>query len=231
MGTSGKNRLWANDDGMVNPTEQQPPAEETVQQSNVPEELPSQTKKPRTQEPVSKPQTDSQPIVVDHSGDGDTNDTAMPDSEPEAEAGPVSDMDWLRSKTSRLLGLLDEEEQADFEQRKVDEPVEAESPVEESRSAAIEQINSPEPQEATNTDHVAETPVTTPEQDTNIDNIKLSARLFVRNLAYDLRENDLQPLFSPYGKTEEVSTQFFFSVPNPPSPPAEVYYTPAGLLA
>ncbi|KAJ6144256.1 hypothetical protein N7470_008151 [Penicillium chermesinum] len=186
---NSKTHTWANDDGMVNPTKEEPSA-----QANTPEAV-----------------TDIQPTIVDHSGDGEAEHADMEDDGAKAENAPVSDMDWLRSKTSRLLGLLDDEEQADFNQRKVDELARSESPVEESRSAAINQIAN---QGTTNNEDVveptepAQPSETTPEQDTNIDNIRLSARLFVRNLAYYVTEGDLEPLFSEYGKTEEIHVAF-----------------------
>ena len=71
---------------------------------------------------------------------------------------------------------------------------------EESRTAAIEKI-------APNTTDVDSITEATPE-DPNIDLIRNSARLFLRNLAYDTTESDLQPIFERFGKIEEVSTFF-----------------------
>lgn len=158
-------------------------------------------KKARTQEPpAGGSHEEPQPMVVDRSGeDGDKENPTQQDAEPAEEAGPVSDADWLRSKTSRLLGLLDEDEQAEFEQHKAQEPVQ--SPTrdnDESRNTVIENIGT---EGATNDDAAQ----TTPEHDQNVDLIRASARLFLRNLAYDIREEDLQPLFAPFGKIEEVS--------------------------
>ena len=207
---SGKTRTWANDDNIPQPSEAPALAiNQPTQDNSVTEELPSHPKKARTQESfVGVSDQAPQPMVVDHSGEDKAETSQAQDDQKasEAEAGAVSDMDWLRSKTSRLLGLLDEDEQADFEQRTVDEPAESQSPVhDESRSAAIEHIGS---QDLTNADDTAEATETTPEQDANIELIRASARLFLRNLAYDVTEDDLHPLFSPFGKTEEVSTCF-----------------------
>lgn len=232
---SGKTRTWANDDTMAAPSADPTPViNQPTHDNSVAEEVPSQPKKARIQEPqpVATQETESEPMVIDQSEDQSEEDgnedasaqqeTAAQDGQGEEEAGPASDMDWLRSKTSRLLGLLDEDEQAEFEERKVDKPVESRSsPKDESRSAAIEQITSePEPEPFTNADETIDEPAEeeeedkekeneiSPEQAKNIELIRDSARLFLRNLSYDLKEADLYPLFSPFGKTEEVSSWF-----------------------
>ncbi|KAJ5719121.1 hypothetical protein N7493_007576 [Penicillium malachiteum] len=213
---SGKTRTWANDDTLAQASAESAAAaiNQPTQETKVVEEVPSQPKKARIQETSTPASTEvPEPMVVDHSGEDGKEKN--PD-QAEEETGPVSDMDWLRSKTSRLLGLLDEDEQAEFEERKADEPIKSRSPsVDESRSAQIERISSPPP--ATNVDEVDE-PVDdadepeedeiSPEQAKNIDLIRSSARLFLRNLSYELTEADLQPLFSPFGKTEEIHIAF-----------------------
>lgn len=207
MQNSSKSRTWANDDNMANPSEDSAPAiNQPTQDNSVTDELPSQPKKARTQDSFAGGSNEQpQPMVVDQSGEDGEKETSMQeDTEAAEEAGPVSDADWLRSKTSRLLGLLDEDEQVEFEQHQVDEP--AQSPGrnnDESRNAVIENIGA---QDATNDDDAAQTtPEQDQEQDQNIDLIRASARLFVRNLAYDTREADLQPLFATFGKIDEVS--------------------------
>ncbi|KAJ5712914.1 uncharacterized protein N7483_010095 [Penicillium malachiteum] len=215
---SGKTRTWANDDTLAQASAESAAAaiNRPTQETKVVEEVPSQPKKARIQENSTPASTEvPEPMVVDHSGEDGKEETS---DQAEEETGPVSDMDWLRSKTSRLLGLLDEDEQAEFEERKADEPIKSRSPsVDESRSAQIERISSPPP--ATNVDEVDE-PVEdadepeedeiSPEQAKNIELIRSSARLFLRNLSYELTEADLQPLFTPFGKTEETSKGFAY---------------------
>lgn len=204
-----KTRTWANDDDMVQSSEDHMPTiYQATQETSVSEELPSQPKKARIEESTAHiPSAQPEPMVVDKSKEEESNENGPQEDNlaaPEAEAEPVSDADWLRSKTSRLLGLLDEEEQAEFESQKVNEPIEAPADTsDESRNAAIENTKS---QAAANADCTAQPPS---ENDTTIDLIRTSARLFVRNLAYDLTETDLRPLFAPFGKLEEVS--FFLS--------------------
>lgn len=232
---SGKTRTWANDDTMA---QAQASAETATaiaqppQEKEPSEEKPSQPKKARTTETLPPASTEApQPTVVDHSGEDGTEAVSAQEDKNEEEAGPVSDMDWLRSKTSRLLGLLDEEEQAEFDERKAEEPEAPQSPVKgNSRIAEIEdeeEESAPQPatdlaadepmddaEESTEEDRIS------PEQAKNIDLIRTSARLFLRNLSYQLKEADLQPLFAPFGKTEEVSTSVLHSqCPVSHSPP------------
>lgn len=236
---NSKTRTWANDD-MIPPSEQPTPAiNQPTEDNSVTEELPSHPKKARIQEPstgASKEQP--QPMAVDSGADEGDDTPAQEETEEPEEAGPVSDADWLRSKTSRLLGLLDEEELADFEQHKAEEPTEPPRRINvESRTAAIENIGSENvvSEPATNDDDVAQEIPEREEQepinDQNIDLIRASARLFLRNLAYDIKEADLQPLFAPYGKLEEVSAIYLlFPCPQLPEPKTPVLRQSARMM-
>ena len=121
--------------------------------------------------------------------------------EPDASSAVrISDADWLRSKTSRLLGLLDDEEQAELDRKK--EAVRLNGEVQ----------SPPDQGTASRGDKgIGGAPVRTPDVDINVDNIRSSARLFVRNLPYDTMEMDLEAIFAPFGKVEEVSC--FYSLP------------------
>ncbi|KAJ5964154.1 uncharacterized protein N7479_004030 [Penicillium vulpinum] len=216
MGSSSKTRTWANDDDMIKPSvDTVPVINQPAQEEKQTEELPSHPKKAKTEKPPTV--TEPEPMVIDKSEKEEVQEILEQDNsaEPEAETGPISDADWLRSKTSRLLGLLDEEEQDEFDQHKAAAPTTAptkaysppsssgdESPQrdEESRTVAIEKI-------APNTTDVDSTTEVTPD-DPNIDLIRNSARLFLRNLAYDTTESDLQPIFERFGKIEEIHVAF-----------------------
>lgn len=222
MGSSSKTRTWANDDEMIKPAVDTVPVINQPAQEEEIQELPSHRKRAKTEEPPTVVEPEQpEPMVIDKTEEEEVQETPEQDNsaEPEVEAAPVSDADWLRSKTSRLLGLLDEEEQDEFDQHKAavptttttTVPTKAASPAssddespqrdEESRTAAIEKI-------APNTTDVDSITEATPE-DPNIELIRNSARLFLRNLAYDTTESDLQPIFERFGKIEEVSTLFF----------------------
>ncbi|KAI9931652.1 hypothetical protein ASPWEDRAFT_169508 [Aspergillus wentii DTO 134E9] len=214
MQHSSNTKTWANDEDLTRPTEQQPPTnDQTVTAAEPAEELTHAQKKARVNGPgeasSSKVTGDSamtlggedsqpEPMVVDQSGaDGSSEQPEQDQSVVEAE--PKSDADWLRSKTSRLLGLLDEDEQAEFVQ-------EAPAPT------AAPAKPDPEPHSPENVDsepqnHVEE-PQEAPEVDANIELIRSSARLFVRNLSYEATEADLEPIFVPFGRIEEIHIAF-----------------------
>jgi multiple RNA-binding domain-containing protein 1 len=217
--TSSKTRTWANDDStaMAMAAEQAvAPINTPAQDTSPSEELPSHPKKVRVLEPAFDADTEKPSVMEVDRSDEDVEGVTPVQEETEAaqdEAGPVSDSDWLRSKTSRLLGLLDEDEQAEFDQHKVAQPAESSRDAEESRTAAFEDVP-PQPVTDDATVEDGDAVETTPERpDPNVDLIRDSARLFVRNLAYDTTDADLQPLFAPFGKLDEVSDLlllFFF---------------------
>ncbi|KAJ5274983.1 hypothetical protein N7497_005594 [Penicillium chrysogenum] len=219
MGSSSKTRTWANDDEMIKPSvDTVPVINQPAQEQEDIQDLPSHPKKAKTEKPpmVAKPEQ-PEPMAIDKGEEDEVQETPEQENsaEPEVDTRPISDEDWLRSKTSRLLGLLDEEEQEEFDQQKAvaatTAPTKAVSPPsasgdespqrdEESRTAAIENI-------APNTTDVDSITEAMPE-DPNIDLIRNSARLFLRNLAYDTTESDLQPIFERFGKIEEIHVAF-----------------------
>jgi len=127
---------------------------------------------------------------------------ASAEDEP-AEQPPVSDLDWLRSRTSRTLGLQSDSEESDNEKSAESEsederqttPVSSDDETEEPSSKEI-----PSP---------AEVAVTTEQDAPTVSaaeaKIIKTGRLFVRNLVYGVTEEDLRNVFSPHGQIEEVS--------------------------
>lgn len=114
---------------------------------------------------------------------------------------PISDADWLRSKTSRLLGLLGDEELLEHSHNRVANPT---------GPAITSAIDDPDLEEAplgaSELKNLNSTDKSSEEQlDTSVDLIRHSGRLFIRNLPYDATETDLEPVFEPFGKIEEVS--------------------------
>ncbi|KAF7591956.1 Multiple RNA-binding domain-containing protein 1 [Aspergillus hancockii] len=209
---SSHTKTWANDDALIPPVPNDPSAKDKpVETQDAPQELTfAQRKKAKFAEtsgedPYASKPSQSEPMVVDANGYEHNTGEAKEPEEPAAEAEeqqPVSDADWLRSKTSRLLGLLgDDEGQAEFESA-------PQTPAEPVADVKADTDN----EEATVSRPEAETetakPTKIPEVDINIENIRLSARLFVRNLHYDTKEPDLEPLFAPFGKVEEIHVAF-----------------------
>ena len=109
--------------------------------------------------------------------------------EPVAEQGPVSDADWLRSRTKRALDLVEEE----------DTPVEAPPPA---RISPPAQIEEPVPVKADNSADAVE-----PSEEEE-EKIRQTGRLYLRNLHYEITEEDLRIHFSKYESIEEVGSLF-----------------------
>ncbi|KAK0311763.1 Multiple RNA-binding domain-containing protein 1 [Friedmanniomyces endolithicus] len=138
-------------------------------------------KVPNESETMSEPLEIVQPTVHD---------------EPTKEEDPkptTSDADWARSRTSRLLGLVDEDEEmsADLEN----------SPPPTTRNSKPQQALSDLAQ-------ISAQPVATstivPDTDTPPSKAESTNRLFVRNLPFNVQEDDLTAEFEPYGELEEV---------------------------
>ncbi|KAL4898306.1 hypothetical protein BDV59DRAFT_206827 [Aspergillus ambiguus] len=210
MQHSSNTKTWANDDDI-------PPAvangTAATAQSEAPADAPedltyAQRKKAKlggAEEPYASEKVEGEPMVVDATENGPDSEKPSEgdDTAPQTEEQPVSDADWLRSKTSRLLGLLDEDEQAEFTSAAPQNPAPT-TQVAEPSDAGSENAENAEsaPEDAA----TKSAPV--PVVDTNIENIRISARLFVRNLPYDTTEADLEPIFGPYGRVEEIHVAF-----------------------
>ncbi|KAL1952740.1 hypothetical protein VTO42DRAFT_4297 [Malbranchea cinnamomea] len=123
---------------------------------------------------------------------------SLPDAAHKIEEAPQSDADWLRSKTSRLLGLVDEEDEADGPSRLEANGI---SPSDEESTKGNETEAAGGPNDNDQSKEI-EPP------DANIQMILNTGRLFVRNLSYDTTEKDLEPVFSRFGKIEEIHVAF-----------------------
>lgn len=128
--------------------------------------------------------------------------TTIPVADPEIVDEPMLDIsatddDWLRSRTNRLLDLVDPAD-----------AVIASAPVSASVNTVAETTI---PQADDTVDDVQEvTPVEEEDEeeekpDPTLEAIKSNGRLFVRNLPYTATEEDLRAHFEPFGGLEEVS--------------------------
>ncbi|CAK3944766.1 related to RNA-binding (RRM superfamily) [Lecanosticta acicola] len=117
----------------------------------------------------------------------------------------VSDADWARSRTSRLLGLLDDDEEAaaaEMTKATVAEPAEENegSPAaHDDPNEAQMPIPTPPDDLKDSTEESNKEPV-----DADIQAVRASMRLFVRNLPYDVQQGDLETEFAPFDNLEEV---------------------------
>ncbi|KAK3943689.1 putative multiple RNA-binding domain-containing protein [Diplogelasinospora grovesii] len=120
---------------------------------------------------------------------------------PDVSAGATDD-DWLRSRTSRLLDLVDP-----------DDPnfVAARAPAPASAPAALQPPASGDAQEETvdhddtPVDDAAEKPSQPKTHDEAVRLIEKTSRLFLRNLSYTVTEDDIRQHFATFGELGEVS--------------------------
>lgn len=187
------------------------------------EEVPARqkAKKPRATESVP----DGPALAAQAPEEGPQSDeagstAARPEEpQPSAPAGSkdATDDEWLRSRTSRVLDLLDDDEPPPPRppapaQGENDQGGDAEmTGTEEARDPAIEsQPESVKHDESAATPQHEEEKSETPD----VEMIRKTARLFVRNLPYSATEDDLSGHFSRYGHVEEVRAQTPLSFPN-----------------
>jgi multiple RNA-binding domain-containing protein 1 len=128
------------------------------------------------------------------------------EDDAEANHGPVSDIDWLRSRTNRVLDLVEDDEQ----------PAPA-APSSKPQSTQTIQFVQPAQQhiapEAVAQPDEVEEPEVRPEDvppSAEVDKIRDTGRLYLRNLHFDVTEEELREHFSKYGSLEEVCCTFFF---------------------
>lgn len=120
----------------------------------------------------------------------------------DAEQGPVSDADWLRSRTNRVLELVEDDEEIPSVSRPVVQvPTQAKADVRITPEVVEEQPQVAAPQPP---DEQVEEAVPSEE-----DKIRETGRLYVRNLHFEVSEDELREQFSNHGDLEEVSIFIF----------------------
>lgn len=134
---------------------------------------------------------------------------------PNPASGPVSDSDWLKSRTRQLLDLDSDDDDAggasdsEAEDRRVSGMLsEVKKGKDKSASPEPQELKEPEESQPAQEEAVdagvemTEASDTLPNQDSN------SGRLFIRNLLYDVAEEDLNKLFAQHGSVIEVRNFF-----------------------
>ena len=161
----------------------------------------------QTEEPKKRVEVVEQPTVVEvvyddsaHQPEDDDQPTEEAETTTPA-APPQSDLDWLRSRTSRTLGLVSDDEESDIE----DKPSRIEQSDSEPESEEEGQVTpvTPPATEPSDTEQSAQPQLSLAES-----KILKTGRLFARNLVYGIIEDDLRAVFSPYGAIEEVNISF-----------------------
>jgi multiple RNA-binding domain-containing protein 1 len=155
---------------------------------------------------ISAP-VDATPAVV---MDGETPALAPGDG-PATEAPQVTaeatDDDWLRSRTSRLLDLVDPDDPAFAARAPPSMPSaapasEPQQSTPDDPQAVVHGPGDVVPVQAENTKDAAKL-------------VEKTSRLFLRNLSYKVTEDDVREHFSKFGSLEEVSITVFSLFPPP----------------
>ena len=126
----------------------------------------------------------------------------------------VSDSDWARSRTSRLLGLLDDdEEEAAAQWPNEEDHAPSEDDMEEPEKGTLKKRRAAEPVSSIPTPpaDVVEEGVSKPASDADAEPESSTMRLFLRNLPYDIKAEDLEEDFASYGSLEKVGFYFTLS--------------------
>jgi multiple RNA-binding domain-containing protein 1 len=200
-----KNSIWANGDGQLGQATVAP-AEETVPEIAASEdesEYQVIAKKSKLSEPTPTPAvpepapTEAQPEVAG-------TDEVMEDvhEAPTAEQGAVSDADWLRSRTNRVLELVEDDEVRPTAAPATTAPT-LQATVERIPPHVITAAPEPHPQSPAQDEHDA--------AQAEEDKIRVTGRLYLRNLSFDVTEDELREQFSKHGELEEVSKHSFIS--------------------
>jgi multiple RNA-binding domain-containing protein 1 len=183
---------------------------------DIPSRKPGEPGQATRQSPTGKPGTSkveiADTIARDSSASLPQDSKDLEPVLPAAAAAPsttvdATDDDWLRSRTNRLLDLVDEDHVAPDKPTlsSHSQPVPADSEREE------EQEQEQNPQR----DHVdvtrADVPPAQPttkgqDKDAILEDIHRTRRLFLRNLPYSATEDELRSHFEKYGEVEEVGS-------------------------
>lgn len=229
MQPPSKSKTWANEDisGSKTPTVAHlggPPKEQDGESDEEYQKVSKQyrhgktnpeprenSKNPKLPIPNTPDEFHSEAPAPSHIESLPANPTVPAEFPQEVEEGIVStDTDWLRTRTSRLLGLTDNEEDLNRGARERSAP-----PNPEAQVMTVQSETSPVPEVETTRDQEPR-PGVSPIADGNLAAIELSGRLFIRNLPYSTLEDDLREFFSAVGGLDEVR-QFLHSTFHLPS--------------
>lgn len=147
--------------------------------------------------------------VTDCQGTDEVVDSVRDDGK--ASATEATDDDWLRSRTSRLLDLVDPDElTAGAMPSPEDEPLARDTEENGETAHSSDDV----------TYDVAEGETRTPgvSQDEAADAISKTSRLFIRNLPYSATEDDVRDTFEKFGALQEVCDHLDKPIVPRPSP-------------
>jgi multiple RNA-binding domain-containing protein 1 len=132
------------------------------------------------------------------SGDAEKPESADQDHE---DAPPATDDDWLRSRTNRLLDLMDPE---NMPPQPTGDTSNTEPPGDTDGHPEPEETHQGSPQEVADEEPSSKMDVDQPSKDGTVETIRRTSRLFVRNLSYGATEDDIRECFEKFGTIQEV---------------------------
>ncbi|KAK5663509.1 hypothetical protein OQA88_3939 [Cercophora sp. LCS_1] len=112
--------------------------------------------------------------------------------------GEATDDDWLRSRTNRLLDLVDLDDPGFTPRPTTTTVLPAETAPTHSKPTVVPTENEPAVQEPNTA------PPKSAKSDDPLELLQQTSRLFLRNLSYNITEDDIREHFSPYGSLQEV---------------------------
>lgn len=130
----------------------------------------------------------------------DVPQPAAQDRTNEPQLADATDDDWMRSRTSRLLDLIDPNDPAALASvapAPNRQPIEAAAPSPSQDIEMTDAVVESEPLHASTVDQA--------DEDSATDQTRRTARLFIRNLPFKVTEAELRDHFAKYGQVEEVS--------------------------
>ncbi|OJD35483.1 pre-rrna processing protein [Diplodia corticola] len=202
MKPASKNKTWANDMHI----DQTATAEDSthVEPVNMPEadsddEYQTVQKKPKHSESTVVAETSdvTTPAALPANESLSGDEQVDHDGEGQAGSGPVSDLDWLRAKTSRTLDVVDDdEEELTHRPKPSGKEVPAAADDKELEPADDVQL------ESSGGGAVADN--TDTQVNSDVEGIRQTGRLFLRNLPFDVSEDDLRGHCNSFGALEEV---------------------------
>lgn len=179
------------------------PAEESDDEYQVIAKKPKTVETPQEAPAVTQPMpVSTEPVIVDAGAAGQDVDAAMQDVTDAitADQPAATDDDWLRSRTNRLLDLVEDD----------DLPI---APASAPTKPAAEKRDLPA---AVEVQPASTQTVNDPVMDATLseeDKIRDTGRLYLRNLHFEIAEEDIRTQFSKYGSLVEVSSRHFFFMP------------------
>lgn len=128
-------------------------------------------------------------------GRPEKNDSETANHEPPTTQ--VADDDWLRSRTNRLLDLVDADEvTTKMVGTPVDKSMKQDMEVDRQSSHSSEEVTRDMAAEVATSQGIA--------KEQAVDTVSRTSRLFVRNLPYSATEDDLRETFDKFGVVQEV---------------------------